>query len=279
MRVLFTFLFGSMLLACGGTATVVMVRHAEITADPDDPHLSEAGKTRAAALAKALSDTRLSTIITSDTLRTKETADPVAAMLNIPTESVAVDDTFALDMVRRISNGYRDRSVLIVADAGALNELAKAFGINAGVRVARDAHDDIFVIEYDGDLGQMIRARYGDHKRSKSAKAGSNVEIEEIEVGVGPSPKKGQTVVVHYTGRLMDGTKFDSSLDRGEPFEFVYGKGMVIKGWELGLKTMKVGGKRRLTIPPSLAYGSKGAGGVIPPDATLVFDVELLGIK
>ncbi|MGK0358094.1 MAG: phosphohistidine phosphatase SixA [Bradymonadia bacterium] len=279
MRVLFTFLFGSMLLACGGTATVVMVRHAEITADPDDPHLSEAGKTRAAALAKALSDTRLSTIITSDTLRTKETADPVAAMLNIPTESVAIDDTFAQDMVRRISNGYRDRSVLIVADAGALNELAKAFGINAGVKVARDAHDDIFVIEYDGELGQMVRARYGDHKRSKSAKAGPDVEIEEIEVGVGPSPKKGQTVVVHYTGRLMDGTKFDSSLDRGEPFEFVYGKGMVIKGWELGLETMKVGGKRRLTIPPSLAYGSKGAGGVIPPDATLIFDVQLLGIK
>lgn len=278
MRVLFSFLLGSMLFGCGGTATLVMVRHAETTADPDDPHLSEAGKTRAAALAKALSDTRLATIITTDALRTIETAEPLAQALNIPTESVPINETYAQDMVRRLNNGYRDRSVLIVGDAGALNELAKAFGINAGAKIARDAHDDLFVIEYDGELGQMVRARYGDHKRAKS-QSGPDIEIEEIEVGVGPSPKKGQTVVVHYTGRLMDGTKFDSSLDRGEPFEFVYGKGMVIKGWERGLKTMKVGGKRRLTIPPSLAYGSKGAGGVIPPDATLVFDVELLGIK
>lgn len=279
MRVLFTFLLGSMLFACGGTATVVLVRHAEVNADPDDPHLSEAGKARAAALAKAMADTRLATIITSDTLRAKETAEPVAATLNIPTETVPVDDTYAQDMVRRIRNGYLDRSVLIVADAGAINELAKAFGINAGVRIARDAHDDLFVIDYDGELGQMVRARYGDHKRAKLAQTGPQVKIEDIEVGVGPSPKKGQTVVVHYTGRLQDGTKFDSSLDRGEPFEFAYGKGMVIKGWEQGLKTMKVGGKRRLTIPPELAYGSKGAGGVIPPNATLVFDVQLLGIK
>jgi peptidylprolyl isomerase len=107
--------------------------------------------------------------------------------------------------------------------------------------------------------------------------------IIDTKVGTGPSPKPGQTVVVHYTGWLYEGgkrgKKFDSSVDRGQPFEFPLGKGQVIPGWDEGVATMKVGGKRTLIIPASLGYGSSGAGGVIPPNATLIFDIELLGIK
>ena len=106
--------------------------------------------------------------------------------------------------------------------------------------------------------------------------------IEDLVVGTGAAPTAGQKVTVHYTGWLMEGgkagTKFDSSKDRPDPFVFALGKGQVIKGWDEGVQGMKVGGKRKLTIPPAMGYGSRGAGGVIPPNATLVFEVELLGV-
>jgi peptidylprolyl isomerase len=111
----------------------------------------------------------------------------------------------------------------------------------------------------------------------------SGLKITDTVVGTGATPKTGQTCVMHYTGWLYEdgkkGTKFDSSVDRGEPFEFAIGTGQVIGGWDEGVATMKVGGKRTLVIPPELGYGTRGAGGVIPPNATLIFDVELLGVK
>jgi len=111
----------------------------------------------------------------------------------------------------------------------------------------------------------------------------SGLQIIDSKVGTGASPKTGQTCVMHYTGWLYEngakGKKFDSSVDRGQPFEFPIGTHRVIPGWDEGVATMKVGGKRTLIIPPQLGYGERGAGGVIPPNATLIFDVELLGIK
>lgn len=107
----------------------------------------------------------------------------------------------------------------------------------------------------------------------------SGLQYVDLKVGTGASPQKGQTAVVHYTGWLVDGKKFDSSKDRGQPFSFAIGRGQVIKGWDEGVATMKVGGTRKLVIPPDLGYGARGAGGVIPPNATLTFEVELLEIR
>ncbi|HZP66388.1 MAG TPA: FKBP-type peptidyl-prolyl cis-trans isomerase [Rudaea sp.] len=107
----------------------------------------------------------------------------------------------------------------------------------------------------------------------------SGLKILDIKKGSGAEAKAGSLVRVHYTGWLTDGKKFDSSVDRGDPFEFRLGAGMVIKGWDEGVAGMKVGGKRQLRIPPQLAYGEHGAGGVIPPNAELIFDVELLAVN
>jgi peptidylprolyl isomerase len=117
----------------------------------------------------------------------------------------------------------------------------------------------------------------------KKMTTSSGLQIEDTKAGTGATPKTGQTCVMHYTGWLYEngakGKKFDSSVDRGDPFEFPIGTGRVIKGWDEGVATMKVGGKRTLIIPPSLGYGARGAGGAIPPNATLIFEVELLGVK
>jgi peptidylprolyl isomerase len=117
----------------------------------------------------------------------------------------------------------------------------------------------------------------------KTMTTASGLQITDTKVGEGPSPKPGQVCIMHYTGWLYQdgqkGDKFDSSVDRNEPFEFPIGKRRVIAGWDEGISTMKVGGKRTLIIPPDLGYGQRGAGGVIPPNATLIFDVELLGLR
>ena len=110
-------------------------------------------------------------------------------------------------------------------------------------------------------------------------KTASGLEYTEVEAGIGAQAQAGKTVSVHYTGKLQDGKVFDSSVSRGEPITFPLGAGRVIKGWDEGIALMKAGGKAQLTIPPELAYGERGAGGVIPPNATLVFDVELVSVE
>lgn len=114
---------------------------------------------------------------------------------------------------------------------------------------------------------------------TKTVTTESGLQYIDLTPGTGALPKTGQTVKVHYTGWLENGKKFDSSVDRGEPFDFTIGVGQVIKGWDEGVSTMKVGGKRKLIIPAKLGYGDRGAGGVIPPGATLIFEVELLGVQ
>jgi peptidylprolyl isomerase len=118
---------------------------------------------------------------------------------------------------------------------------------------------------------------------SKAMTTATGLKIIDTKVGAGESPKPGQLCKMHYTGWLYvneaKGKKFDSSLDRGQPFTFTIGRGQVIAGWDEGVESMKVGGKRTLIIPPELGYGARGAGGVIPPNATLIFDVELLDVK
>lgn len=122
-----------------------------------------------------------------------------------------------------------------------------------------------------------MRDKHHQRKIMSTITTASGLQYEEIKVGSGATATAGNLVSVHYTGWLTDGTKFDSSKDRNEPFEFNLGAGQVIKGWDEGVQGMQVGGVRKLTIPAALGYGARGAGGVIPPNATLVFEVEFLG--
>ena len=147
----------------------------------------------------------------------------------------------------------------------------------------------LFVIDVDDDVGTPLIVSASPTPASvdtgpppvadEPTFSESGLGIIDIESGTGETPEAGQTLAVHYTGWLSDGTKFDSSLDRGTPFELALGAGQVIAGWDEGLATMKVGGKRRLIIPPELGYGEGGSPPTIPPNAELTFDIELLEIK
>jgi peptidylprolyl isomerase len=132
-------------------------------------------------------------------------------------------------------------------------------------------------------IGSTIMSDPSSAQSAKPVTTSSGLQIIDTKVGTGASPRQNQAAVVHYTGWLYvngaKGTKFDSSVDRGQPFEFPVGAGRVIAGWDEGVATMKIGGKRTLIVPPQLGYGARGAGGAIPPNATLMFDVELLGVK
>jgi FKBP-type peptidyl-prolyl cis-trans isomerase len=127
--------------------------------------------------------------------------------------------------------------------------------------------------------GGTIMAESEKGTNAQEVTTSSGLRYVDQVVGTGDAAVAGKTVSVHYTGLLENGKKFDSSVDRGQPFSFPLGAGRVIKGWDEGVQGMKVGGKRKLTIPSYLGYGSRGAGGVIPPNATLIFDVELLGVR
>lgn len=159
--------------------------------------------------------------------------------------------------------------------------MSRAFAIGIAVVALVIIGGLYFTFDYRSKLEDTNR-----RERNEVARQGpmntqnpDELNIEVLKEGSGSGAKAGDTVTVHYTGVLTDGGKFDSSVDRGQPFAFQLGAGAVIRGWDQGLLGMKIGEKRRLTIPPELGYGSRGAGGVIPPDATLIFEVEMLGIN
>lgn len=164
-------------------------------------------------------------------------------------------------------------ALVLVSSCGAANETTRAIDLP----VSHEAVDDTEAPR--GDEPAALAQTDVSTAPAASTPGPDELVIEDMVVGVGPMPQEGQNVVVHYTGWLTDGTKFDSSVDRGEPFVFPVGVGRVIRGWDQGVMSMRVGGKRRLTIPPALAYGDKGAGDRIPPGATLVFEVELLDVR
>ncbi len=160
-----------------------------------------------------------------------------------------------------------------------MNNISVSFRWILGCGISALLLPSIAVADCGGGHPQKNAVAVEVSKGSKTISTPSGLKYTILKSGKGSTAKQGQTVFVHYTGTLTDGTKFDSSRDRGQPFSFMLGKGQVIPGWDEALSTMKVGDRRKLTIPSQLAYGADGAGGVIPPNATLIFDVELLKIS